>query len=226
VIHPDPVFSTNRIPQPVTALAGEDVMFSVVNSGSTPFGYRWRRNGAAITTAPSAPVLLLTNVQTAQSGSYTVIITNFANAAPGILAPALGQMLAQLHVYADVDGDKAGDSWETRFGFSPSDPADGGADTDGDGMKNFEEFRAGTDPNDPTSYLKVDQISLAAGANITFIARATNSYTVQYRDSLAAGTWNKLTDVSARTTNRTVTVTDPGATGNRFYRLLTPYSQQ
>ena len=226
VIHPDPVYSTNRVPQPVTALAGEDVTFSVVHSGSEPFGYRWRRNGAPIAAAPSAPVLLLTNVQTAQSGSYTVVITNFANAAPGILAPSIGQMLAFLHVYADADGDKAGDSWETRFGFSPSDPADGGADTDGDGMKNFEEFRAGTDPNDPMSYLKVDQISLAAGADITFIARATNSYTVQYRDGLAAGGWNKLTDVSARTTNRTVTVNDPGANTTRFYRLLTPYSQE
>src|SRR6185436_3663484 len=115
-------------PQPVTALAGEDVTFSVVNSGSTPFGYRWRRNGAPIAAAPSAPVLLLTNVQSAQSGTYTVVITNFANATPGILSPSIGQMAAFLHVYADVDCDKARDSWDTRFGFSPSDPANGSLD--------------------------------------------------------------------------------------------------
>jgi hypothetical protein len=165
-------------------------------------------------------------VQTSQAGAYSVVITNLGNSTPGVLSPGTGQTVANLYVYTDADNDKAGDSWETRFGFSATNPDDGGMDTDGDGMKNFEEFRAGTDPNDAQSYLKVDQISLGATATLTFLARATNSYTVEYRDGLNAGSWNKLANVLARGTNRTVTVTDPTATTNRYYRLVTPLLQE
>ena len=50
---------------------------------------------------------------------------------------------------ADADHDAMPDAWEKRFGFSPSDPADGPKDLDGDGYTNVEEFLNLTDPTKP-----------------------------------------------------------------------------
>jgi pectate lyase len=47
---------------------------------------------------------------------------------------------------ADTDGDGMPDEWERRFGFNPTDPADGPADANGNGYTNVEEFLNGTHP--------------------------------------------------------------------------------
>jgi hypothetical protein len=59
---------------------------------------------------------------------------------------------------------------------------------------------------------------------IAFTAVAGQTYTVQYRDSLAGGNWIKLTDVSAPGSTQTVEVTDNGmsASTTRYYRIVTP----
>jgi hypothetical protein len=158
------------------------------------------------------------NVQTSLvTRTYRVVITNLANPSPGVLSPVgVGVPLGTLTVLADSDGDKAPDAWETQNGFNPG---------DGDGMSNADEFRAGTDPNNANSYLKVDQVTVAGVAAISFQAVASNNYAVEYRDSLDAGLWSRLTDVSARTTNRAVTVLDTNPPARRYYRLATPLPQ-
>jgi hypothetical protein len=53
---------------------------------------------------------------------------------------------------------------------------------------------------------------------------AGKTYTILYRDDVAAGTWQKLADVPDQGTTGEVEITDPG-TGSvaaRFYRLVTP----
>lgn len=45
---------------------------------------------------------------------------------------------------------------------------------------------------------------------------------MQYSDALGAGTWSKLADVVARSTNRVEVIVDPAWTTNRFYRVVTP----
>jgi pectate lyase len=48
--------------------------------------------------------------------------------------------------YVDTDHDGMPDVWETQYGFSPTNAADGAQDADGDGYTNLEEFLNGTNP--------------------------------------------------------------------------------
>jgi len=101
---------------------------------------------------------------------------------------------------------------------------DAGLDPDADQMTNRAEFIAGTDPQDGLSCLKVEEITNGAGGRtLRFNAMADHDYGVFYRDSVTSGSWQKLVDVPARTTNRVEIVTDTNAiSGGRFYRLATP----
>jgi hypothetical protein len=208
-------------PSPVIAVAGDTVNFIVNAGGTAPFSYRWRRNGVNLFPGAGTipfPYYSITNVATNNAGNYQVIVTNPGNPAPGIAS-----VNAALTVLADADGDHVPDVFESANGFNPADPADGAADTDGDTMTNAEEYTAGTDPRDAQSYLKIDQISAAGGANVTFLARSNKTYTIQFRDDLSGSIWQRLTNVTSRTTNQVHTVVDPTAMPDRFYRLVTPY---
>ena len=127
----------------------------------------------------------------------------------------------------DADGDHIPDDWEIANGFDPNLKADGALDSDGDNFTNYQEYLAGTDPHDSTSYLKVDSISGTPGtATLTFIARSNKTYTVLFKNSLSDATWQSLSNLFARATNRLETVTDPAiGNGSRVYRLITPYQQ-
>lgn len=70
-----PAISTQPTAQTVTA--GASVTFSVVAAGTPTPTYQWRKDGTAISGATSAS-LSLSNVQTANAGSYTVVVTNSA----------------------------------------------------------------------------------------------------------------------------------------------------
>jgi len=75
VIVPPPVIATH--PANKTAMTGTDVTFTVAVSPHSvaPFTYQWKKGGVAIPGA-TTPTLNLTNVQTADAGSYTVTVTN------------------------------------------------------------------------------------------------------------------------------------------------------
>lgn len=64
-------------PASATALIGGSATFSVAASGTAPFTYQWRKDGAAISGATAASYAL-TSVQTAAAGNYTVVVTNSA----------------------------------------------------------------------------------------------------------------------------------------------------
>ncbi len=86
--------------QPVSqsVLEGSTVTFLTVVSGTPPFTYQWKRNNQVIA-SQAAPSLILTNVSSAQAGSYTVTVSNSvgsvtSNAAtltviPGVSAPVI-----------------------------------------------------------------------------------------------------------------------------------------
>ncbi|MEY4088274.1 MAG: hypothetical protein RJB55_545, partial [Verrucomicrobiota bacterium] len=68
-----------------TVQAGQTVILSVSATGSPPLTYRWWRDGAELAGATSANLPLL-NAQPAQTGSYTVMVSNPAGTATS--APA------------------------------------------------------------------------------------------------------------------------------------------
>jgi CotH kinase protein/Lamin Tail Domain/Chitobiase/beta-hexosaminidase C-terminal domain/Bacterial TSP3 repeat len=140
---------------------------------------------------------------------------NGSDAAAWIAAsPTPGQPL-------DRDGDGLPDWWELAEGTDPLVP-DGDADPDGDGLSNRQEFEAGTHPLASESVMRLRLLSSGNSVQLEFAAAAGHSYTVEYNDSLAPGTWRKLTDVGVAAGNQTVQVTDPLPAQQRFYRLVTP----
>ena len=62
-------------PSGVTVLQAQDATFSVSATG-TPLSWFWRRNGTFIAGATNSG-LTLTNVTTANAGTYTVVVSNF-----------------------------------------------------------------------------------------------------------------------------------------------------
>ncbi len=66
-----------------TLLAGATLTASVANIGSPPFVYRWFfNNGAVPVSTSSSPTLILANLQLAQAGSYTCVVSNQFGTAP------------------------------------------------------------------------------------------------------------------------------------------------
>jgi hypothetical protein len=72
-------------PQGTNVFVGASVTFGVTVSGSPPLRYQWRLNNAPISGATNA-TLTLNNVQTSDTGNYSVFVTNDVGAA--LSAPA------------------------------------------------------------------------------------------------------------------------------------------
>lgn len=61
-------------PQPQSISVNGTAVFNVATSGDGPLTYDWRRNGISLGAA-SSPTLTLSNVQLAQAGNYSVVVT-------------------------------------------------------------------------------------------------------------------------------------------------------
>jgi hypothetical protein len=68
-------------PQDKVAPVGASVIFTVFSGGTTPLRYQWRFNGTNIAGATSTN-LAVSNLQTSNSGYYSVVVTNSAGSAP------------------------------------------------------------------------------------------------------------------------------------------------
>ena len=68
-----------------TVTAGEAVTYAAMAAGRQPMSYQWQFNGADLPGA-TAGVLNLTNVQAAQAGSYSVVISNDSGSVIGSAA--------------------------------------------------------------------------------------------------------------------------------------------
>jgi pectate lyase len=72
-----------NIPNPIasqTAAVGANVAFTVAATGTAPLSYQWFKDGAPIAGA-TALTLNLANVQTSDSGNYSVLVTNAVGSA-------------------------------------------------------------------------------------------------------------------------------------------------
>ncbi len=72
-------------PQSLTVPAGSNATFSVTASGTVPLTYQWRFNNTNLTGAIGTNYTV-TNVQTSNAGSYTVVITNVAGSVTSAVA--------------------------------------------------------------------------------------------------------------------------------------------
>jgi Concanavalin A-like lectin/glucanases superfamily/Divergent InlB B-repeat domain/Putative Ig domain/Immunoglobulin I-set domain len=135
--------------QPANQIAapGEIVTFSVVVADARAVTFQWKFNGTDILGA-TGDSLLLTNVNTANEGQYSVLVTNSAGSVTS--APAA--------LMLDSDRDGLPDSWEIAHFTDPNpthplNPANqrGETDPDKDGISNLDEFLDGTDPTNKGS---------------------------------------------------------------------------
>jgi hypothetical protein len=65
-------------PQNQSVIVGGNVTFSAVAGGTLPLSYQWRFNETNLIAGATASSLVLTNVQLAAAGTYSVVITNAA----------------------------------------------------------------------------------------------------------------------------------------------------
>lgn len=82
------------------ATAGEDVSFTVTATGTAPFSYQWRKDDVDLA-GQNAAALTLTNVIRAQSGFYSVMVTNAAGtvaSSSNILRVLVPQRFAKMPV--------------------------------------------------------------------------------------------------------------------------------
>ena len=206
-------------PQGQNVSPGGTATFSVVAIGNNPLFYQWRYNGAALPGQISA-TLVLNNVQAAQAGDYSVTVSNSIAAITSKTA-----VLSVGGQNQDTDGDGLPDEWEVAFGFNPLDGGDRTRDPDGDRASNYDEYIAGTNPTNALSCLKLRLASHGKAGVLTFAAAPNTGYTLEFKDQLGPGAWTTVTEVGARTTNRTAIVVDPSTGQSRFYRLATPASK-
>ena len=73
-------------PLPQLALVGDSVSFGAAALGAEPLAYQWRVNNSAIAGATNA-TLALTNVQLADTASYSIRVSNFAGTVASRPAP-------------------------------------------------------------------------------------------------------------------------------------------
>jgi subtilisin-like proprotein convertase family protein len=78
-----PIITTQ--PQSQILAVGGAVGFSVAASGAAPLSYQWQLNGGPIPNATSTS-LSLNNVQTSDSGNYSVVVTNSVGASTSAVA--------------------------------------------------------------------------------------------------------------------------------------------
>jgi Immunoglobulin domain/WD40-like Beta Propeller Repeat len=77
-LNPLPTISTNPVSQ--TALPGDNITFNVVAGGPGPLRYQWWLNQTNSLPSATNSTLTLTNVQLADAGFYTVVVTNTVGA--------------------------------------------------------------------------------------------------------------------------------------------------
>lgn len=73
-------------PANLTVLAGQNAQFAVSANGTEPLNYQWYFNETNVLAGEIGSVLMLTNVQPSQAGTYLVVITNDAGTMPSTAA--------------------------------------------------------------------------------------------------------------------------------------------
>ncbi|MGB0774740.1 MAG: LamG-like jellyroll fold domain-containing protein, partial [Akkermansiaceae bacterium] len=120
----------------------------------------------------------------------------------------------------DDDNDGMPDAWETANGLN-SLLNDRDGDADGDGFSNWHEYIAQTDPQGSTSKPAASVIpgSTSGEYDLAFSTSSSRYYTVECSDTLATGSWQKMS-LPVLGTGSDMTVPLNTTPTRRFYRVL------
>jgi hypothetical protein len=188
-----------------------------VNEGHVPYYVQEQIDYLSIPPWPAASANRL-SLQRKDVFHYGNEPTNWFSALPTPMKANTGGAV-------DHDNDGLPDDWELAYGLDYLDPSDAGIDSDGDGLSNFQEFLCGTNPRNAQSALRLKSATFNITGTVLQLDTAPGlTYTLQYRSSLANGSWQTLQQISASSSGGPVSVTDttPDAQGQRFYRVLVP----
>lgn len=132
----------------------------------------------------------------------------------------------------DNDSDSIPDMWELEQTGSTNLLASGTNDYDKDGITDYDEYIAGSNPADSNSYLKVTDITLTGGTNIslTWSSALARLYKIEENDDLMdTDGWLEcgLGTLSPDSDSNTTIVLDLGSYTQLFYRIkaFIPFSE-
>ena len=218
--------SLARQPTNVLAQTGDTATFTVQATGSPLALFTWCKDTLALPGQTNA-TLTLTNVQPADAGQYSVLITDDYGSVRSAPATLTVQSPANL---LDADNDGLPDAWEILHFSSTNDPAgDASADMDGDGYTTFQEYVLGTYPTVASSRfeLHVDNADGTIVVHFTSLAATGTGYTslhryyaLEYCTDLELGGWQPVPGYDNLSgIDSDVTYNVPPATAAAFYRV-------
>jgi hypothetical protein len=237
-------------PSSQTLRAGTNLTLHVVASGTAPLAYQWFVTGAALAGA-TTDTLIRANVQSAQAGSYFVIITNSVGSVtsavaqvvvlvpPAITSQPTNQSVvvgATVHFQVVASGTTPLSYQWFRGGSLLS-----GATSDLLTLTNIQPGQAGaysvtitntagkiTSGAAQLTVLVPPNLSLirtgvtASGVSITLSSMTGLTYTLEYKKALSDSAWTSLLP-AVPGTGQIITLHDTNnlALSARFYRVLT-----
>ncbi len=161
-------------PAPLTAVAGSPATLSVTALGSVPLGYQWRDNGTNLPGA-TADSLVISNASSADTGSYSVVVTNAAGSATSAVAqltvlpaPTFANLTNGLVLHLKFDGDLKDSSGHGN------DATASGSPTFVTGRIGSKAIHVNTDTNSGT----FNYVSISPSPDLSFTE--TNSFSVSF----------------------------------------------
>jgi hypothetical protein len=127
---------------------------------------------------------------------------------------------ASIEVLSTAGNYGSGTNWRASFENGGSPGFLGlGPDSDGDGQHDSQEVLFGTDPNNASSRFAA---SLTNGTQVAIAFPAVNGrqYRIEYRDTMAAGSWQTLQTITATSGSVSVNDTTVPKPAMRFYRVI------
>ena len=181
-------------PQSRTNLAGGSTVFAVVVSGTPPLAYQWRFNGTNLPADWTNATLLLTNLQVAHSGAYSVTASNLggsASSAPAeltVLEADFGDAPEALGYPTSLDFNGARHRLVpgVRLGALADFEPDGASSASADG-----DDSTGTADEDGVVFTTPPRIGQVATLQVT---ASTNGFLDAWVDFNANGSWHESED--------------------------------
>lgn len=121
----------------------------------------------------------------------------------------------------DSDSDGTPDYWMVEH-FGSVNGSTAGADSDGDGRTNLDEFVAGTDPKNAAERFAAEVAGVDAGnVAIRFESVAGRSYSIEFSETLGAGSWQTVrSGIEGDGNEKTIALERVANTSRGYYRVV------